>query len=362
MQSKVISGLLPIRGGFRPVEVAFSETIQSVREISTSDALPILTAGLVDTHLHGLMGTALSDDPAEIREIASQAARFGVTRTVLSLVSSDQEYTLRVLKAAEQVLGESGFAGVHLEGPFLAESRCGAHQISNLRDATDAELSHITKSPAFASITVAPERLNVEQAKMLANSGIVAIGHTDANYEVSSMYFSSGASVLTHALNAMPQLNSRSPGPLGAALQADALVEIIADGEHLHPSVVCALFSMSEKPTLVTDSIAAAGLGDTKLQLGDVAVNVQSGVARRVDNGALAGSTLTLNRAVSNCVAWGVSMFDAVRAASSTPAKHYGLGDQQVEPGASADLVLWNDFDPVAVYRAGKLVHGGLID
>lgn len=361
MQSQEISGLLPTQDGVRAVAVRFSETIESVREISTSDELPMLTSGLVDTHIHGLMGTEVSDNPESLRDIASQGAKFGVTRTILSLVSSNQDHMLRVLGAAERVLGESGFAGLHLEGPFLAESRCGAHQVSNLRDVTDEELSQIVTSPAFSSITVAPERLSIEQVRVFANSGIVAVGHTDADYELSAKYFSSGASVLTHALNAMPQLSSRSPGPLGAALQADALVEIIADGEHLHPAVVSALFAMSNKPTLVTDSISAAGLGDTELLLGEVAVRVESGVARRIDNGALAGSTLTLNKAVSNCVGWGVSAFDAVRAASSTPAQHYKLGRQIVEQGAVADLVLWNDFEPLAVFRAGKLVHGSLI-
>lgn len=361
MRSQELSGLLPTRNGVRAVAVKFSETIESVREISTSDSLPMLTAGLVDTHTHGLLGTEVSEDPASLREVASQAAKFGVTRTILSLVSSDSDRTLRVLKAAEQVLGESGFSGIHLEGPFLAESRCGAHQISNLRDATDVEVSQIADSPAYTSITVAPERLTVGQAKALSNKGIVAIGHTEADYELSSTYFSSGASVLTHALNAMPQLSSRSPGPLGAALDASALIEIIADGEHLHPSVVSALFKMSEKPVLVTDSISAAGMPDTELRLGDVVVRVESGVARRVDNGALAGSTLTLNKAVANCVAWGIPIFEAIRAASSTPAEHYGLSGQVIEQGAVADLVLWDNFEPLAVFRDGSLVHGSLI-
>ena len=361
MQSQVISGLLPTQNGIRAVEIEFSEVIGSVREISTSNSLPLLTPGLVDTHTHGLLGTEVSDDPESIREIADQAAKFGVTRTILSLVSSDSEQTLRVLRAAEHVLGASGFAGLHLEGPFLAESRCGAHKISNLRDATDAELSEIIGSAAFASITVAPERLEVRQLRALADKGIVAIGHTDADYDLASSYFSSGASVLTHALNAMPQLSSRTPGPLGAALEAGALIEIIADGEHLHPSVVNALFKMSKRPVLVTDSISAAGMPDSELRLGDVAVRVQSGVARRIDNEALAGSTLTLNKALSNCVDWGIPVFEAMRAASSTPAEHYGLGRQIIEPGEIADLVLWDNFEPLSVFRAGKLVHGSLI-
>lgn len=361
MQFQVLAGLLPTEQGLKAVEVSFSDRIESVTEVYSSDSLPILTSGLVDTHNHGLMGMEVTADPDQLREITNQASKFGVTRTILSLVSSDEEWILQVLKAAESLLGEVGFSGIHLEGPFLAESRCGAHQVSKLRDASDVEIEKITGSAAFSSITVAPERLTSRQLTALANKGIVAIGHTDSDYDLSAQYFSAGATVLTHALNAMPQLTSRQPGPLGAALEANALVEVIADGHHLHPAVVKALFGMSTRPTLVTDSIAAAGLGDTDLNLGEVAVEVRSGVARRADNGSLAGSTLTLNRAVANCVGWGIPLFDAVTAASSTPAQHYGIGTQVVEAGAIADLVLWDDFEPLSVFRAGKLVHGSRV-
>lgn len=361
MSSQVVAGLLPTERGLQPVRVEFTNRIHAVEPLPNASDLPLITAGLVDTHSHGLLGKAVCDDPEALREISSNASKFGVTRTILSLVSSDQEYTSAVLRAASEVIGVNGFVGIHLEGPFLAEERCGAHQIEDLRDCSEAELEGIIDSPALASITIAPERVTLGQAQKLARVAKVAIGHTDCHYQQAAGYFESSATVLTHALNAMQQFNSRSPGPLGAALDANALVEIIADGHHLHPATVRALFKMSEKPVLVTDSISAAGLGDTDLELGGVSVEVRSGVARRLDNGALAGSTLTLNKAVANCVAWGVSLFDAVSAATSTPAIHYNLGAQQVVPGGVADLVLWNDFEPIAVFRAGQLVHGGLV-
>lgn len=361
MQTKVIVGLLPGETGLKPVEIRFGNRIESVTQISTNSSLPLLTSGLVDSHTHGILGTSVQADSGSLVQIATDAASFGVTRTILSLVSSDPAETLEVLRKAEAVLGVAGFSGIHLEGPFLAPARCGAHRLENLRAATDSEISDYLESDAFASITVAPEQVSIEQTRKMATKAKVAVGHTDCEFEAAKSHFEAGASVLTHALNAMKQLESREPGPLGAALEAKALVEIIADGHHLHPATVKALFEMADRPVLVTDSIEATGLGDIDLKLGEVAVAVRSGVARRVDNGALAGSTLTLNQAVANCVRWGVDLQQAIAAASSTPARHYGLGRQEVAVGEVADLVLWQDFSPLSVYRSGDLVHGSLV-
>lgn len=361
MNSQVVAGLLPTERGLEPVRVEFKSRIESITSISSRSDLPLLTAGLVDTHSHGLLGHAVTDNPDELLEISRSAVKFGVTRTVLSLVSSSSEATVSVLNAASSVLGQEGFSGIHLEGPFLASERCGAHQLENLRDCTDSELEQIVNSKALTSITIAPERVSLDQAKELAKKARLALGHTDCDYTLAKLYFEGSTTVLTHALNAMRQLTSRDPGPLGAALDANALIEVIADGHHLHPTVVKALFDMSDKPVLVTDSISAAGLGDTELMLGEVSVEVRSGIAKRLDNGALAGSTLTLNQAVANCVKWGVPLFDAVAAATSTPAEHYGIGSQLVAPGEVADLVLWSEFNPLAVFRSGELVHGSLV-
>lgn len=362
MKTSRISGQLSTPAGPSSVSVEFGETIISVTQIPQDDSLPVLSSGLVDTHSHGLLGLSVGSDPNTLLSIAESAVQFGVTRTVLSLVSSDPETTTAVLKAADKVLGTSGFHGIHLEGPYLAEERCGAHSLDSLRSATDQELRDLVSSPSLTSITVAPERAQLEQIKMLSEHCLVAIGHTDADFEMAKGYFDAGATVLTHALNAMRPLLSREPGPLGAAIVSGAAVEVIADGHHLHPATVELIFQATERPILVTDSISAAGQGDQVLSLGDVRVRVQDGVARRIDNGALAGSTLTLNNAVRNCIAWGIEPWRVFEAASSTPASCYGIGDLGIHVGAIADLVLWSDFEPVTVFRAGELVHGSAVN
>lgn len=353
--------MLPCPSGLVPVEVRFGSHIEEIVEISTSSDLPILTAGLVDTHIHGLLGNSVRSDSDVLLQIAKDAASFGVTRTILSLVSSTVEETESVLNEATKVLGMEGFSGIHLEGPFLAPSRCGAHQVNQLRSASDDELNRYLGIDSLASITIAPEQVSASQAKRIAAQVTVAVGHTDCDYSEARQHFAAGASVLTHALNAMQQFSSRAPGPLAAAVEAGALVEIIADGHHLHRATVKALFNMASKPVLVSDSIGATGMPDGLFQLGEVEVNVAAGKATRLDNGALAGSTLTLNQAVANCVEWGVDVHQAVAAASSTPAQHYGIGQQEVIVGSSADLVLWNQFHPLSVFRGGELVHGSLI-
>lgn len=362
MESKFLEGLLATEHGPKAVRIEFAEQITSITEIQTSSDLPTISSGLVDTHTHGLLGTPVSGDPAELSAITASAARFGVTRTVLSLVSSPIDEMVAVLDAANAVPEDSGLIGIHLEGPYLAQSRCGAHAMNELRRLTTSELERLLTHRALESITIAPEQVSVEQTTELAKQCLVALGHTDADYELSMQHFQAGASILTHALNAMPQLTSRQPGPLGAAIKAGATVEIIADGHHLHPATVKALFKMADNPILVTDSIAAAGLGDTTLRLGEVSVTVSDGVARRDDNGALAGSTLTLNRAVQNCVEWGISEVVAFEAASSRPAELFGLKNHSVAVGSRADLVLWDNYQALSVYRDGRLVHGSAVN
>ena len=362
METKFIEGRLPSPAGSKSIRVEFNERIVSITDIETASELPILSLGLIDTHMHGLDGFSVSAKADDLVSITEAAARYGVTRTIVSLVSSPLDEMIAVLQAASGVPQSSGLIGVHLEGPYLSESRCGAHAIGELRPAADSELEKVLQFDSLSSITIAPEQVTLEQTVGLAKRVLVAIGHTDADYELSLKYFGAGARILTHALNAMPRFESRSPGPLGAAIKADAYVEIIADGNHLHPATVVGLFAMTNKAILVTDSIAAAGLGDIELELGGVGVKVQSGVARRTDNQALAGSTLTLNQAVKNCVSWGLAEDVALAAASTRPANAYGLKNHQIKVGGTADLVLWDEFEPLEVYRDGRLIHGSTVN
>lgn len=354
-----IRGRIPLPDGFQPVEIKFDSRLLSLVEIADSPNLPVISMGLVDTHTHGNSGVAVSSRLDDLEAISTAASKFGVTRSILSLVSSSIEDELECLEAAKQIDSKFGVIGIHLEGPFIALSRHGAHNPKNIRNPDEKELEQIGSHSSLASITIDPAKFSRTQIANLSRVCVVAIGHTEANYEESLRAFEDGATVLTHALNAMPQLESREPGPLGAALEVGAFIEVIADGQHLSPVVAKAIASAAgDKLILVTDSMAAAGNDDGQYSLGDIEVIVENRVARRIDNGALAGSTLTLDQAIRNLISWGYPSHLALRAASTNPAKAYGLPEHDFLVGSEADLVVWDsNFSIQRVYRSGLLLE-----
>ena len=361
MKLQTVVGMVQMASGPRATRIEFTDRIVSISEVDSTADLPLITPGLVDTHCHGLQGMSVSPDADSLLEIANAAARNGVTRTILSVVSSSESETIDSLRAANSVLGREGFVGLHLEGPFIATSRCGAHKVEHIRSATERELETLLANPALKSMTIAPEAFPIDFVSRAAQHHLIAVGHTDCDFDTAAEYFSAGAKVLTHALNAMPPLLSRAPGPLGAALNAGAGIELIADGHHLHPATLLALFQAAVRPLLVTDSIAAAGMPDMRLSLGEVAVEVRDGVARREDDGALAGSTLLLKDAMFNLIEWGADAARAIEAATTNPATIYGIPGGNLTAGAVADLVVWDGRQPASVFRDGQLVGGQLV-
>lgn len=358
MRIESLRGRIPLLGGFQPVEITFDSKIIGIEEIADSPNLPIISMGLIDTHTHGNSGVAVSARMEDLGAISMAASKGGVTRSILSLVSSSIEDEIACLESASQLEAGIGVIGIHLEGPFISHSRRGAHNPSHIRDPDEKELKKVTSYSSLVSITIDPAKFSSKQISELSKVCVVAIGHTEANYEESLRAFDSGATVLTHALNAMPQLNSREPGPLGAALESGAFVEIIADGEHLSPVVAKAIAAAAgEKLILVTDSMAAAGASDGSYSLGGVEIVVEHGVARKLDDGALAGSTLSLDLAIRNLISWGYSPHLALRAASVNPAKAYGLSNYDFVLGGEADFVVWDSgFIAQSVYRRGFLL------
>jgi N-acetylglucosamine-6-phosphate deacetylase len=210
-------------------------------------------------------------------------------------------------------------------------------------------------------LTLAPEldgALEVLDAAV-ALGVTVAIGHTDATYEQAAEAFARGASVASHLFNAMRPVHHRDPGPVVAAMSAGAGCELVVDGAHLHDAVPAMVFAHAiARPVLVTDAIAAAGLGRARLEVGGQPVTVSDGQARADGTGALAGSTLTLDEALRRAVrTCGVGLAEAVRAASATPARMLGLDAEvgSAGTGTRADLVhLDDELRVVRVLRAGR--------
>ena len=224
--------------------------------------------------------------------------------------------------------------GAHLEGPFLAPERKGAHNAAHLTHPTPSIVDDLLAAGegVLRQITIAPELPGALDAiaQCVAAGVVVAVGHTTASGALARDAFDAGARLITHAFNAMPGVAGRDPGPVGAALADPRVsIEVIADGLHVDPILIALLFSEAPgRVVLVTDAMAAAGAGDGRYSLGGLDVDVCDGRAVIAGTATLAGSTLTLDRAVSVAVAAGVSQADAVAAASTVPAALLGLEDR----------------------------------
>jgi N-acetylglucosamine-6-phosphate deacetylase len=320
--------------------------------------------GFVDQHVHGggrasfTTGTAI-DAATAVRAHLDH----GTTSLVASLVTDTHERMVACVGELARLTDDGLLAGVHLEGPWLSPRRSGAHQPGSLAAPFPASVDSLLDAGhgTVRMVTLAPELPGgLEAVDRLARAGVVvAIGHTDATYDVARAALDAGATVGTHLFNAMRGLHHREPGPVGALLEGDAHVELIADGVHLHPAVLRTVFAAKPgRCVLVTDAMAAAGAGDGDYELGPMAIEVRDGVARLAGREAIAGSTLTMDRALRTAVAAGVPLVDAVHAASTAPAALMGLDDVgAIEAGRRADLVVLDEAWQVQrVLRAGAWV------
>ncbi|SEB38062.1 N-acetylglucosamine 6-phosphate deacetylase [Paramicrobacterium humi] len=324
----------------------------------------ILTPGFIDIHGHG-GGAAAYDDGADAIATAVAVHRaHGTTRSVLSLVTASvDDLAARAGVIADLAGRDPLILGSHLEGPFLDVGHKGAHTPELLtapsRDAVDTLLD--AAGGTLRQVTIAPELPGgLEAIGAFARAGVtVAIGHTDADFDMACAAFDAGATLLTHAFNAMNGIHHRAPGPVVAAFSRDDVtIEVINDGTHVHPQVVRLLFASAPgRVALVTDAMAAAGAADGAYTLGGLAVTVTDGVARLVDGGSIAGSTLTQDEALRRAVTdVGLSLPDAVDALTRVPARAIGADESlgSLSPGFAADAVLLNDALEVrSVWAAG---------
>ncbi|HEX5857733.1 MAG TPA: N-acetylglucosamine-6-phosphate deacetylase [Microbacterium sp.] len=323
----------------------------------------LLTAGFIDVHGHGGGGVSYDDGPAAIRTARALHRAHGTTSAVISLVTAPLDaLERRVRMVADVAEADHDVLGSHLEGPFLDPGHRGAHQADLLRDPDAAALTARLAAGrgTVRQVTLAPELPGgLEAVRAVTRAGAVAaVGHTDADAEASEAAFDAGATVVTHAFNAMPGLHHRAPGPVGAAVADPRVVlEVIADGVHVDPRVIRMLFASAPgRIALVTDAMAAAGVGDGRYALGELVVEVAGGVARLEGGGAIAGSTLTQDEALRRVVAAGVPLVEAVAALTATPARVIGEGHRlgRLAVGLAADAVLLSaNLDVRRVWAAG---------
>ncbi|GAA2939072.1 MULTISPECIES: N-acetylglucosamine-6-phosphate deacetylase [Streptomyces] len=326
--------------------------------------------GFVDLHNHGGGGASFTSGSAEdiLKGIHTHRLH-GTTTLVASTVTGDLDFLTQRAGLLSELAEQGEIAGVHFEGPFISPCRKGAHAENLLRDPHPADVRKLIDAARGQArmVTLATELPGgLDSVRLLAEQGVIAaIGHTDATYEQTVEAIDAGATVATHLFNAMPPLGHRSPGPITALLEDDRItVELINDGTHLHPAALQLAFhhAGADRVAFITDAMDAAGFGDGRYWLGPLEVEVADGVARLVEDGTIAGSTLTLDRAFKRAVTVdGLSVEDAVTALSANPARLLGMADTigSLEPGKFADLVLLDSaYDLKGVMRRGEWVVG----
>ncbi|HHX47128.1 MAG TPA: N-acetylglucosamine-6-phosphate deacetylase [Brevibacterium sp.] len=312
----------------------------------------------VDIHCHGAGGASAEDGADAIDAILDVHRAHGTGKLALSYVSNTIEGLCRSLRAGAGLVRDRAMVmGLHAEGPFLSPDFKGAHAPEVLTSPTPEAVEAILEAAdgTLAQITIAPELPGALDAiARFSAAGVrVAVGHTAADYELTAQAFDAGASILTHAFNAMPGIHHRAPGPVLAAAEAEHVtVELINDGVHVVAPVAQMLHDLVPgRLALITDAMAATGLHDGNYHLGSLPVEVTDSVARLVTSdgtqGAIAGSTLTMDDAVKRAVAEvALSPFDAVQAGSLVPLRAVGgAADDSslLAVGMPADLLLLDE-------------------
>lgn len=325
-----------------------------------------LTPGFVDIHGHGGGGGTYDHGLDAIAAARAVHLARGTTRAVLSLVTASiDDLAAQVGMIADLSERDATILGTHLEGPFLDPGHKGAHTESLLRAPDEAAVARLVEAGrgTVRQVTLAPELPGglAATAQFVAAGVAVAVGHTNATEAEASAAFDAGATLLTHAFNAMPGIHHRAPGPVVAAMRDERVtLELIADGIHVHPDVIALAFAGAPgRIALITDAMGAAGEPDGAYELGGLAVTVTDGVARLDEGGAIAGSTATQDAALRLVVAGGLPLADAVAALTSVPARAIGLAGRygSLRPGAAADAVLLDD----ALQVAGVWVDGARV-
>lgn len=334
----------------------------------------VLAPGFIDLHIHGGAGhDVMEAGETALQEFERHLLRHGVTAYLPTTVTARQDKIIaaldrlgrRIRKSANSNSGARAL-GIHLEGPFISHEKRGVHPPENLLQPSPAMLEKFWKASHgnLKMMTIAPELAGASDTIALAqNLGIISsIGHSNATLEEANAAILAGASHATHTFNAMRALDHRSPGLLGAILNNDRIsADIIADGIHVHPDVV-GLFLRAkgaEHAILITDAISATGMPDGTYKLGSFDVEVKDG---RCDyQGRLAGSVLTLHRALRNAMKFsGSSLQETLALVTSNPAKLLGVTEQRgiLAVGGRADMVaLTPEGEVVHTILAGEIVH-----
>jgi N-acetylglucosamine-6-phosphate deacetylase len=328
----------------------------------------IVVPGFVDIHNHGGAGGSFpSGDQDKARDAVALHTAHGTTTLLASLVTDSIGGLTAAASSLADLCEEGLLAGIHFEGPYISKARCGAHDPTLLREPDPREFAGLVKAGRghVRMLTIAGELPGaLDTIREATGAGIIAaLGHSDAGFDQTLAGIEAGATVATHLYNAMPPLGHRAPGPVAALLQDERVtVELVNDGVHVHAAMLRLAYRVAGagRTALVTDAIAATGIGDGTYVLGSMRVNVSAGVARLVEGGTIAGSTLTMDVAFKRAVQeLGLSLTEAAEVTSLTPAGVLGLDRVagSIAVGKQADLVVLDDsLDVAGVMRRGTWI------
>jgi N-acetylglucosamine-6-phosphate deacetylase len=366
-----LSGWLLIENGLiRALGVGHTPHFSDGTSIQSLDAQgSALLPGFIDLHVHGAMGHEVMDaSPTGLEEMSRFYASHGVTSFLATTWTAGREAIMKALELVEEMQGRiqggATLLGVHLEGPYLNLIRCGAQDVNQIRRAEKEEALEILDTGVIRLVALAPEfDENLWLIDECVKRGItVSAAHTTANAAQMQKAAEHGITHLTHSFNAMEGLGHRELGTIGAAMSLPQIsCELIADNIHVHPAAQKILVDVKTPSgvILVTDAIRAAGMPDGDYMLDDRSVHIENG-AVRLSNGTLAGSVLTMERALKNvCAAAGRSLAEMWVTSSLNAARAIGVSVHKgsLEIGKDADLVLLNEsFEVLLTVVQGQIV------
>jgi N-acetylglucosamine-6-phosphate deacetylase len=366
LDEAIVVGTISVEGG---VIAAVDEQPGSGRDATD---LPFIAPGFIDVHVHGWGGHDAMGDVTALDGMARALLSHGVTSFLPTGVSAPWA---ELIEFAERVRAWLPGApangaeplGFNLEGPFLSAARKGAHDVTQLRVPADVSMTDIEPLvDGLRLITIAPELPGaLELIGILRGRGVaLAMGHSAATLEEARAGYAAGGSTTTHLFNAMTGVDHRAPGLAVAALIDDAaFVELVADGNHVDPALwpIISRTKPVDRLLLVSDAIPLAGMGDGRVSIGNLEIEVVDGRATLVGTTTLAGSVIALDTAIRNLVRSGVALPAAVAAASRNPAAMLGATDRgRIAVGQRADLVeLDDDLRVRRVMRSGSWLAGG---
>ena len=350
-----VRGMIFFKGAFLKGEVEYDKgVITDIRDcnLTAEEEKQYIIPGLVDIHTHGCAGHDTCDgDEAGLREMLKYQREHGTTSyfpTTMTFFEDKLTDVVSVIKKVAET--DKTLKGIYLEGPFISKEKCGAQNPDFIMKPDVEMLRRLNKASGGLCkfVAIAPEQEGaMECIKAGKDEFKFSIAHTTADFDTAKEAIDAGANHITHFFNAMPGYTHRAPGVVGAAMDTeDIRIELITDGIHIHPAVVRNTFKHfgGDRVVLISDSMEATGLTDGEYALGGQKVIVKGRLAT-LENGTIAGSASNLFDCMTQAIKMGVPREEAVKAATSTPAKEAGIFDKvgSLEIGKVADLLLLDE-------------------